>query len=238
MTDIEVLRDGAVRLKRRLFVGGALTAGLIGLSTTGRAAAGTIPPSDRMPFEVTRGGDSIGTHQITFSRQGARTQVDIEIDLAVTVAFITAFRYEHRNTEVWEDGRLIAIDTETNDDGTPWALTGRSTASGFRVDGGQGVIDAPADIIPSSYWNYEIIRQTRVLDTMRGGILNVAIQPRAQEQIETGGRTIRAQRYTISGDLMADVWYSTAGQWVSLAFDGRGEEVRYRLRPGGAVLAG
>ncbi len=240
MTDSEILRRERTGIDRRLFLGGIAASGLagLGLAPTGLAWAATIPPADRMPFEVTRGGDPIGTHQITFSRQGSRTQVDIAIDLEVSVAFVTVFRYRHRNTEVWEDGRLVAIDTETNDDGRDYRLTGRATAAGLEVDGGQGRYVAPADIMPTSYWNQEIVRRTELLDTQRGGILNVSARPGAVEQLQTGGRTVRAQRYTFTGDLTLSAWYTDVGQWVAMSFDARGEEVRYRLRPDGAVLAG
>lgn len=193
------------------------------------ALAATVPPARVIPFMVAMDGGPVGTHTLAFNRDGDRMVVDIDIRLEVG-SIITLFRYAHRNREVWENGRLVSLDTETDDDGTAYQVSGRASADGFRVTGGvEGDFVAPADVMPSSYWNIGTVDQTRVLDTQRGRMIDVATEQVGEETIEAAGTIVRANRYRMTGTLTVDVWYSYTGQWVKLAFNARGRDIEYTL---------
>lgn len=191
--------------------------------------AAAIPASQQLAFEVVRGESSIGRHEVSFRREGEELHVEVAIDLEVKLAFVTVFTYQHRNHEVWRDGRLISIETTTNDDGKQYQLTGRATDQGFQVEGSAGSYLAPADIIPTSYWNPATLEQSQLLDTQRGRLLEVMIVPQGEEQILADGERFSATRYRMSGDLRLDLWYGPDGQWSRIAFDAKGAEVVYRL---------
>ncbi len=212
----------------------ALAGGVTGIFP---ALGAAIPPSGAIVFDVRRGSSQIGTHRIAFRREGSRLAVDISIDLVVTIALIPVFRYTHRNREVWQEGRLIAIDTRTDDDGTPFRVTGRAGPGGFTVDGNEGRIAAPADIIPTSYWNAATVERSQLLDTQKGRLLTVANRMVNREALTLGGRNVPARHYRMTGDLEVDTWYSEPGQWVKLAFSARGAEVEYALTGGASAVA-
>ena len=92
-----------------------LLAGIL-LPIEADAARACDASQDRV-FEVRRGDKPIGTHSIRFRQNGSETQVDIDINLRVGFGPITMFRYEHSNREIWRDGKLISLDTATNDNG-------------------------------------------------------------------------------------------------------------------------
>jgi hypothetical protein len=46
------------------------------------------------------------------------TTVSIATDLAVKVLFVTAYRFQHAASEHWVGGRLIALNSTTDDNGT------------------------------------------------------------------------------------------------------------------------
>ena len=95
------------------------------------------------------------------------------------------YRYVHRNTEVWQGDRLVSLDTRTDDNGDSFTVSARRTAEGIEVEGAEGRVLAPADILPTSYWRGDTINQTRLLDTQRGVIRQVAFSRAGRE---TGGR--------------------------------------------------
>ena len=84
-----------------------------------------IPPDGQISFAVLRDGSRMGSHSLAFRQEGDELHVEVDILLEVNLAFITLFRYRHRNHEVWVDGRLAAIETETDDDGDKYWLRGR-----------------------------------------------------------------------------------------------------------------
>lgn len=228
----------AVLGRRSLITSGLVGGGLMlgGGMWPRRGSAAGVPPALRMPFSVRRGDAFIGEHVLTFTRMGERIEVLIEAAFEIKVAFFTAWRYSHENREVWENGRLISLDSRTDDDGNRLSVTARATAAGLEVDGRDGRFVAPSDTLSTSWWNVGVVGRNQALDTQNGVLRSYAVSPGAWEQVTAGGRRIRARRHTLSGDINLQIWYSDLDQWVKMHFDGRGESVDYRLRDDGAVL--
>ena len=207
------------------------------LSLSGPLVASAQPGADILSFSVFRKNDSpMGYHRIRFSRDGDRLIMEKEIGLEVTLAFVTAYHYRHHNREVWQAGRLVAIDTRTDDDGRDYWLSGRATPDGFQVDGSGGSFIAPADIIPTSYWNPATMGATRLLDTQRGLIMEVRMEDRGPEILETQAGPVPAHHHTINiltnppgKTNKIELWYDDADQWVGLAFQAKGQPINYVL---------
>lgn len=231
-------------LGRRLFLGGAAAGCALPALGLGRPAwSATIPPTGQIPFNVFRNGDSpMGFHRLSFRREGGDLVMEKEISFKVKLAFITAYRYHHANREVWRDGRLVSLDTKTNDDGQDFQVRGRATGDGFAVEGSGGSFTAPADIISTSYWNAAIIRAAQLLDTQRGLLMDVRVDPVGAERVRAGGAEVDARRYAINiltnkpGSTDAiQVWYDGNDAWVKLAFKAQGQDIHYTLDPAGLV---
>ncbi|MBI1263012.1 MAG: hypothetical protein GC184_14940 [Rhizobiales bacterium] len=190
----------------------------------------TVPVDPTMSFRVDRGDTPIGTHKLRFHEEADGLHVTIDIQLAVTFGPITVFRYTHQNEEVWRDGRLVSIETHTDDDGKKYWVKGKATDKGFEVDSSfAGKLVAPAGIIPASYWNPDILKQTQILDTQKGRIFNIAIKPGATTTEEINGRPQLVREYVMSGDLRLTLYYTPDGEWVNIAFDARGAKVTYEV---------
>lgn len=222
-------------VSRRLGAGLLLAASLV--LSGGAAVAATVPPSGEIPFTVFRNDDSeMGWHRLRFTRDGDRLIVEKEINFKVKLAFITAFRYEHRNREVWQDGRLLSLDAMTNDDGREYWVKGRAVEGGFAVEGSGGSYVAPPDVVPTSYWNAATLKATRLLDTQRGLMMDVRIEPVGEGPVPAAGGTVEARHYRINiltnkpGNTdTIDIWYDDADTWVKLAFRAKDQQVTYRL---------
>ena len=180
-------------------------------------------------FEVRRGAQPIGTHSIRFHQDGLETQVDIDIQLRVGFGPFTMFRYEHRNREVWRDGKLVRLDTVTNDNGERFSVSARATPEGLQVVNDNETFVAPAETLPTSYWNKATLEQSELLDTQRGQLASIEVDPSTRQVIDLGTTSAIAQRADISGDLNLSVWYTEAGQLGRIAFTARGSEIDYQL---------
>lgn len=231
----------AMRMLRGLALGVVLVSASVAAASM--AVASAIPPSGEIPFAVFRNGDSeMGYHRLRFTREGDRVIVEKEINFKVRLAFITAFRYEHRNREVWENGRLVSLDTTTNDDGREHWVRGRATPEGFAVESSRGSLIAPADVIPTSYWNIATIGATKLLDTQRGLMMDVRIEPLGVEPVTADGAAVEARHFRINilsnkpGSTDAiDIWYDDNDAWVKLAFKAKDQQITYRLEEKGLI---
>ncbi len=217
----------SLAMSRRSLIGGLLSAG--GLLAAGPVLARGVsgPHSHRVSFDIRREGASIGRHAVAFRRSGGHLEVEIEIDISVSLAFIPIFAYSHRNHEVWQGGRLLSLDSTTDDDGTKYSVTARALGDSLQVVGSEGEVRVAGDILPTSYWDARTVAQTRLLDTQRGRILEVTPRFLGEEFLD--GSTV-ARRHRLSGDLDLDLWYSPGGEWLKIAFEARGAEVSYSRR--------
>jgi hypothetical protein len=212
-------------------------AAVTGLTLIGPLRA-ALPRAQEIAFAVLRDGVPLGHHTVVFRREAGDLHVEIDILLEVKLLFLPVFQYRHRNHEVWRDGRLVSIETETNDDGEDFRLRGRATDAGFAVEGSGGRFLAPADVMPTSYWHPETVERTRLLDTQRGRLIQVDIAPVGVETIAMAGRMVDARRYKVTGDLTLDVWYTAEGEWAKITFEARGAEVAYARQEGPGTYAG
>ena len=219
-------------LSRREFVGGSISLGAAAIVGSGLALpARSAHPVDRN-FTVLRDGRSIGAHSITMARNGDETVVDVEVEMAVKMAFITVFRLEHSNRETWRHGRLVKIDTKTNDNGKDYKIAGTAKGSSFELVVNDEVLSIPSTIIPTSYWNPATVEQTVLLNSANGKLLDVAINRTETEQVKAWYGEVPADKYEMRGDLDLDLWYDADKHLVRLAFESRDSLIEYDLTGG------
>jgi hypothetical protein len=194
----------------------------------GASLATPAAADQTLTFEVLRQGSPIGTHRVTIHEQGDMRRVDIAIDMAVRFAFVTVYRYTHRATETWDGHQLVALEAATDDNGTRTNVAAKAVAGGLAISGSGGSYLAPADTIPSSYWNRAKLERTALLDTQSGKIAATANSLVGPASIEADGRLLNVTKYRVTGDLQAELGYAEDGSWAALAFEARGANIVYR----------
>lgn len=180
-------------------------------------------------FTAYRNGSFLGSHQINFSTLERRLVVDIKIAFDVKLAFIPLYSYRHTNREVWENGRLLSLDTETDDNGEAFNVKAQRVGDRLLVNGSSGKLDLPGDTLTTSYWNEDAVTAGMWLDTQAGNLVRSTVTRRNPETIEVEGRSVDAVPYDLEGDITCSLWYAQ-GRWVGLAFLGEdGSTIDYVL---------
>lgn len=207
--------------------------GLIAVASVIAALAAAFPAhaaTETLRYWVKRDGTPIGEHVVTFDREGDRTTVSLKTDLAVKVAFITAFRFEHESTETWKDGQLVALSSRTNDDGTNHEVSAAAGPEGLTVvaDGVSRVV--PADTLVHDQWNPANLQRDTLLSIFDGQPMQVSFTKGPTESIDVDGKTMEATRWQASGDLDRTFWFDAEDRLVKVRFESRGSTVTYELR--------
>lgn len=184
----------------------------------------------QLAFDVTRNGDPLGTHIVTFRREGEKLTVDTDVHLKVAFGPITFFDYIHDATETYSGGRLTWVGSRTKKDGAWKTLSAQAGQGGLDVKGSKfkGVLKGL--VIPSSHWNQDEMRQPTMFSTETGEMLPMKVVDRGLEQIRAGGAMISARRFDVSSELDASFWYDDKGRWVKCAFEAEGSKIDYVLR--------
>lgn len=205
---------------------------LLALALPWAAQAGTPAPRESYDFLVLREGTPIGHHRVTVRREGQRSEVDVDIELRVKAAgFLTLYRYLHKSREIWEDDRLVSLQSTTDNDGRQEYLNAQAGADGLKVEGSRyrGVL--PADTMPTSYWRPDFLRRATIMDSQNGRPLDLTIRPQQYELASAARDGVPAQRWDLSGDVELSLWYGRDGNWVKTAFKARdGSRIEYLLQ--------
>lgn len=211
-----------------------LIAGLMAVIPFESKAQTEIPEGGKLEFKILRNGDPFGMHVIEFKQKGGKIITDIEINMKVSLAFFTLFEYEHHNREVWQGGRLISMESKTNDDGKKYFVKAKRQGDKILVKSTKGTYETPGDIAASTYWREDMIKRDQILNSQKGRLQDISIENLGVEQVIAGEEYVPATHYKVqTKDRVIDVWYHTkSGQWVDLAFKIKGQSIDYvRLTP-------
>jgi len=197
----------------------------------GAALAADGVPGNALSFTVLRNGETVGTHVLRFQPVDDAVRISADTNVVVKMAMIPVYRFEHHGNEVWRDGRLISLTSETNDDGTRHALKVAGGGGSLAVNGDGAVSHLPADTLPASLWNRRTVARGTLLNTLDGHAMTVQVADQGDDQVAVHGRTVVARHYAMTGDLSRELWYDADGTLVQVRFKARDDsDIRYVLR--------
>ncbi len=182
-------------------------------------------------FEVLLDDRKIGYHSFSLSEADGQQVIETEASFDVKLLFITAFKYRHRNTEVWNDGCLRSIDAETDSNGKRFEVKGTATAESLSVAGTNGEAELGDCVRTFAYWDRELLTADRLLNSQTGEYEDVEIREVGNETIEVDGREVEAIRYALDakgGEI--SLWYADESRvWLALEAPAKGgRTIRYR----------
>ena len=172
--------------------------------------------ADRIEMTITRDKEQIGTHSITFVRDGARLHVDTRVEIAVSLAFLTVYRMLKTSRETWEQNRVVAYDATIDDNGTVSTIKARPNGENMVVDGPGGRVTAPLGTMISGYWSERTVERKQLIDSSDGVLRRVSVGKATSETLAAGDREIATRRYRMTGDLNRDLWYGEDGRLVRM----------------------
>lgn len=199
-------------MQRRQFLVGAAAAAC--LATPAIAAT-----SASRNFRILRDGDDIGPHNLDAVVTGNGFEIAIDIEIAVKVLGITAYRYTLTNREVWKGRQIVSVSSRVNDDGTKEQVdatrqSGKLVVNGTRYNG-----DAPLDAATTSYFSPDLMQRKPWISTQSGDLLPVTTR-------QISGRK---GWWSVTGGLDTTLGYDARGEWTGCEFDAGGEPARYEI---------
>ncbi|CAN0591647.1 unnamed protein product, partial [Laminaria digitata] len=172
-------------------------------------------------YVVKRNGNPIGTLKIDFKRDGSRLVATSDYSIKVKLLAIVLYRYDKRMVETYEDGRLIAYETDIDDNGTKSQVRVTRRGDALSVVHPKGTLTAPLGLFPSTYWPPATVAQTQLVDSSEGVLIDVETVEAATEELRLDGRIVSAKRYEMSGDAVRELWYDAGtGAWLKMRLKG------------------
>ncbi|MEM7545749.1 MAG: DUF6134 family protein [Pseudomonadota bacterium] len=182
--------------------------------------------SGERAFRVIRDGSDIGRHVLSVRRSGDDIQVAIDIELKVKILGITAYRYEMANREVWRDGKIISMDSKSNDDGDPAFCKIARAGDKLDVEGSIWSGQVPGNSVSTTYWSYDFLKSPLWISSADGDPLKVVTSKAGAGEVQGPNGPLATEKWTVKGEMDIDLHYVDR-EWVGLRFDAGGEDAIY-----------
>lgn len=188
-----------------------------------------------LKFDVFLDDKVIGYQRFDLTQGVDGTRMQTRAEFEVKFLLITAFSYDHSNTELWRNGCLHAIDSRTDSNGKMYSVSGRAQGSAFLVETNEGEQSLGACVSTFAYWDKEILlRRKQLLNSQTGEYMPIRIESLGQDRVSIGQREVAVDRYVLTGKgIEISLAYAVEdGSWVALdnKLDG-GRTLRYRRSP-------
>lgn len=186
-------------------------------------------------FRVYLDDHEIGYHHFHLAGTGDHRQLRSEARFEYRLLFLKLFDYEHENLETWSGDCLQSIRSRTDANGDLYAVEGRLTQSGFRIEAGEEAGSLPDCVMTFAYWNPDFLEQSRLLNSQDGSFVDVQVSSPERDERLVGGEPRPAMRYRLkAGEMQLDLWYSDEQEWLALESEVEGgRTLRYeRIAPG------
>jgi hypothetical protein len=196
-------RRTALKLSLGAFAGLALS--------TGDAFARLIFPRDaKLDYLALRHDEVVGRQQLRFSRDSGDFTVRRDVELELQRLGGPAYRFVHHSQEIWANGWLSELISDTDDDGTLW----RVRAERDENDIFKGVVNGlhftvSGYAITSSLWHRDTPTQEALLDVIDARVKLIRGRDLGLETITLRGGEVEARHYSIWGEIQREVWYDT-----------------------------
>jgi hypothetical protein len=180
-----------------------------------QASATPNVPEGSYVYAVSRNGDVIGQQRIDLMRDGGKLTVISDVQLDVKFLGFNLYGFRQHVEEVWQDGALLSLTSDSDDDGTPKKVS--MTRQGERLVGDYNgkARDVDARLITSTFWNFEAVRQKVIMDCFKGKARDVTIEDRGETSIKLPTGQVKARHFIVEGELARELWYDADGILVS-----------------------
>jgi len=196
-----------IRTVLRLLCVLTLVAALETLAGSSYAACEIFPNPGERVFSILRDDVVVGSHRFRFDRHKEKFVVRVDTEAAWTSRSGLDYRLTHHSEEIWVDGWLDSLVSDTKDNHSALRVRFSRSEEGFRGATNGRPRNVSGYLIPSSLWHHDT-RQTRYLfSTTRGRLRQVSAYFLGEEEVLTGHGRISAKGYTIYGELLREVWY-------------------------------
>tara|TARA_Y100000590_G_scaffold449496_1_gene587703 strand:+ start:3145 stop:3825 length:681 start_codon:yes stop_codon:yes gene_type:complete len=187
-----------------------------------------IPENNEANFDIIRKNKVIGSYNIFFSKDDDFNYIETKIYILVKIMFVTAYEFSHNSKEIWKNNKFISIEAHTDfEDEREYFIKGNVEEDFFHASGMDGNLKLNKNLIPSNYWNIDVMYQKEVFDTQKGIARDLDIKELDEEIIEINGKKILCKKFILNASQNPKdkgpfptytLWYSENNELMKFKF--------------------
>jgi hypothetical protein len=191
-------------------------------------------------FRVLLDDTPIGYHQVSVNTENNRKTVHTQASFDVRFLFIPVYSYNHETRESWKDGCLVNINSTTDDNGDNFFISSTEDNRALTIETREGKSSIDGCVRTFAYWDIELLRSGRLLNTQTGEYQQVSIEDLGTGNLDIDDQALEARHFRLSVEGMnIDLWYTSDMHWLALeSITESGAVLRYLPDQPGAVVKG
>jgi hypothetical protein len=243
-------RSSAAR--KLLAVGFSVAVAAVGTTSAARGAEKPqVVESQKREFSISIDGTKRGTNTMQIRRLSDGT-VWMRGESQIRINYLVyRYNYTSNGTEVWKDGRLLAMKNMSDFNGTKYDVKARSSGKAIQLSVNGTMSQVAPDVWLSSYWQSPDQlsvagnpaggdpnslaaqnagnRFVSILDSDLGQKVNGTLVRIGQEMVPVAGEQKECTHFKLTGDKNLDLWYDATGRLVRQDSTERGHKVQFEL---------
>ena len=187
-----------------------------------------IPENKKAVYDIWRKNKVIGKHEILFFEKNGNLNIETNIDVEVKILFVTAYTFFHQATEIWKDGKFIKIDGYSDfEDDREYFIKGEVKDDFLFASGMDGELKLNKNLIPSNFWNIDVMYQDEIFDTQKGIVRKLDVRNVGNETIKVNNKNIDCTKFILNAtrhpkdkDIFPEytLWYSKDKELMKFKF--------------------
>ena len=187
-----------------------------------------IPKGNKATFDIIRKNKIIGTAETIFTKKDELLIVETNVDISVKIFFFPAYKFNQISKETWSKDGFIEFDGYTKfEDEREYFITGKATENNFVANGMDGKLFLDKNILPSNYWNKDVLKQKKMFDIQKGIIREIKVSKLNDETIEINKKRIITEKYLLDASTnpkdkgpfpQYTLWYAKNGELLKFKF--------------------
>ena len=175
-------------------------------------------------FKILWRNMSVGYSNIRAHLDGKKLRTEVKVNLTAKLFGITFYSYTLENSEVWENGELIELNSQSQENNRKKGLKVYRKGGELIIEGSKfsGIIPAEG-VATTSYFTSDFIRRKVWINTDSGKPLDVDFQKAGTETISSFDGIRSGEKWVNSGELNLTLFYDVHGDWIGSYFPVRGE---------------
>jgi hypothetical protein len=194
------------------------------LSLCSLVVAGLVPAlaagteTETREFRVLIGDKDAGTYRMTIQHDQGTYTVSSEAKIRHRVIFVN-YRYDYSGIEVWKDGQLQSLESNTNDDGKRFTVSARREGNALRITTNGKQRTMLGDVWTTCFWRLVAPPQRNhtvaLLDADTGKELSAFLRPMGEKPARVAGTVQNYPYYELKGSGQAiELWYDAHDRLV------------------------
>jgi hypothetical protein len=158
-----------------------------------------IPENKKATYDIWRKNKVIGTYEILFFEKDDILNIETNIDIEVKILFITAYKFSHQSKEIWKAGKFIKIEGYSDfEDERKYFIKGEVKDGFLFASGMDGELKLDKNLIPSNYWNNDVMYQNEIFDTQKGIVRKLNVKEIGVEKITINNTEIDCTKFILN----------------------------------------